>query len=67
MTRCEDYREELARRQRRTCCCNCKMILCGWCYNHCHTTALAAGDDGCGIRPTFSARRIEAKQKGSHD
>jgi hypothetical protein len=37
------------------------MILCGWCYNHCHMTALAAGDDGCGIRPTFSARRIEAK------
>lgn len=55
-TFCEDCGEEVERPRRRVRCFNCKMLLCGWCYNHCHALALSVGDDGCGIRPKFNER-----------
>lgn len=47
MKTCEDCGEEAKRRTR---CPNCKQLLCGWCYNHCHMLAVKSGDDGCALR-----------------
>jgi hypothetical protein len=52
---CEDCGEVVE--TRRTRCWNCKMLLCSWCYNHCHMLAVNSGDDGCGLRPKFSERQ----------
>jgi hypothetical protein len=34
MTHCEDCGEETKRRFR---CPRCKMLICGWCWNHVHS------------------------------
>ncbi len=56
---CEDCNEVVT--TRRTRCWNCKMLLCSWCYSHCHMIAVNSGDDGCGIRLKW-ADRIAEKQ-----
>lgn len=44
---CQDCGEDMGPNERRRRCSNCGMLLCGWCYNHCHMLALAASDDEC--------------------
>jgi len=58
---CQDCGEELEPGQHRIRCRNCRMLLCGWCYNHCHMLALNSGDDGCALRAERLKRGCSSK------
>jgi hypothetical protein len=38
---CEDCEETLPKGQRRRRCRRCRMLVCGWCYNHVHAIDLS--------------------------